>query len=252
MSKHDFKDHFSDQAEEYRTFRPSYPESLFKYLASIAPARDLAWDCATGTGQAALGLAGYFDNVIATDASEKQIANAVPHRKIDYRVAPAERTHIAEGSVDLITVAQALHWFELNAFFTESRRVLKENGIIAVWSYNLLKISTGIDAVIERFYHDVVGKCWPPERRLVEGGYKNIPFPFREIRSPRFNMIGDWPLDHLVGYLGTWSAVQKYKDANGDDPIKLIVDELKDAWGEPENKQKILWPLALRVGTYDT
>ena len=158
-----FKDHFSAQAGAYVKYRPGYPNELFKHLASLAPARELAWDCATGTGQAALGLVNHFDKVIATDASAKQISNAIPHEKIDYRVAPAEHAPIADNAVDLVVVAQALHWFETASFFAETKRVLKDRGIIAVWSYNLLRASPEVDAIIDDFYENTLGEYWPPE-----------------------------------------------------------------------------------------
>ena len=248
MNTTGFKDHFSSQAIIYSKYRPGYPDELFKYLASLAPARTLAWDCATGSGQAAMGLVKHFDKVIATDASEKQISSAIPHEKIDYRVAPAEHAPIADSAVDLIVVAQALHWFETALFFAEAKRVLKDRGVIAVWSYNLLEISSKVDAIIDDFYENTLGEYWPPERRLIESEYKDIAFPFEKIAAPVFAMSTLWSLDHLVGYLGTWSAVQKYKEITGRDPVESIISELRRAWGKSSRKRKVEWPLALRAG----
>ena len=171
MKKRNFKDHFSANAEKYGKYRPDYPAELFEFLSSLTPGHDLAWDCATGSGQAARGLVKYFHNIIATDASEQQIENAIRHEKILYQVALAHKTSLQTKTIDLITVAQALHWFDLERFYKEADRVLKQNGIIAVWTYNLLTISPGIDKIIKSFYYSVVGEFWPPERKFVESGY---------------------------------------------------------------------------------
>ncbi len=248
MSNIKLKDHFSSQAGGYAKYRPVYARGLFKYLASIAPANELAWDSATGSGQAALGLAEYFDKVTATDASEKQILHAVRHEKIEYKTAPSEQTDIADNSVDLITVAQALHWFDFDAFFAESKRVLKDNGVIAAWSYNLLQISPETDVIVNRLYKEILEGCWPAERKMVEEGYKGIVFPFDKIAIPDFSMKASWTLAHVIGYLETWSAVQKYKKINGSDPVLLITAALSDAWGDPELKKEIEWPLAVKAG----
>jgi SAM-dependent methyltransferase len=242
-----FKDHFSRQAADYAKFRPSYPKELFDYLGRIAPTRQLGWDCGTGNGQAAIGLASVFDRVIATDASEKQIANAQPHERVEYHVAPAENSGIESGTVDLIMVAQALHWFNLDRFYAEARRVLKPSGVFAASAYTLLRIEPAIDEIVNRYYHEVVGPFWPPERKLVEN-FAELPFPFRKINPPKFEMMAQWNLDHLIGYLGTWSATQRYIAARGGDPLGRITDELRTVWGAPQQIQKIVWPLILRIG----
>jgi SAM-dependent methyltransferase len=242
-----FKDHFSRQAADYAIFRPGYPRELFDYLGSIAPGRCLAWDCGTGNGQAAVGLASVFDRVIATDASEKQISNAEPHERVEYRVAPAENTGIPSGMVDLIMVAQALHWFDLDRFYDEARRVLRPGGILAASAYNLLRIEPAIEEVVKRYYYEVVGPFWPPERKLVEQ-FGNLPFPFQTIDPPKFDMTASWDLDHLIGYLGTWSSTQRFVAAKGSDPLKQITDDLRIAWGNRRQMRKIVWPLILRIG----
>ena len=242
-----FKDHFSGHAADYARFRPQYPDELFRYLAGVAPSPHLAWDCATGNGQAAVALADAFERVIATDASAEQIANATPHPKVEYRVAPAEASGINAHTVDLVTVAQALHWFDLNRFYAETRRVLKARGVIAVWSYNLLEITPAIDAVVNYYYDDVVDAYWPPERRLVER-FGELPFPFEEITSPQFEMRSEWTLQHLVGYLGTWSATQRFIAANEHNPLETIEESLRSAWGDGNSLRNVAWPLTLRVG----
>jgi len=246
MGKNNFKDHFSVHSEKYDKYRPDYPALLFKFLSSITPGHDLAWDCATGSGQAAHSLVEYFQKVIATDASEQQIKNAIRHKKILYKVAPADKTTIQTESIDLITVAQALHWFEFDQFYKEAKRVLKQNGIIAVWTYNLLTISPEIDSIIKHF--NVVGEFWPPERKLVENGYENIPFPFHKLQSPSFRMSAKWTIKQLIGYISTWSAVMRYRDNKGNDPIESIKKELSKLWGISSEFMDVYWPLSILIG----
>jgi SAM-dependent methyltransferase len=243
-----FKDYFSKQASEYTRYRPHYPGPLFQYLAELTIEHQLAWDCATGSGQAALGLTPYFDEIIATDASEKQITNAIAHRKITYLVSPAERTEIDSNAIDLIAVAQALHWFALDKFYGEVKRVLKTGGVIAAWSYGLLRISPPVDELLDKFYVDVVGPFWPTERKLVDDGYRSIPFPFQEFTSPAFSMEANWSLDYLLGYLGTWSSIQKFKEQNKANPLKGLARDLKQVWGRPEDEKRVRWPINMRVG----
>jgi SAM-dependent methyltransferase len=242
-----FKDHFSKQASDYAKFRPRYPQKLFDYLGSIAPSRQFAWDCGTGNGQAAVGLASVFDRVIATDASEKQIANAQSRKLVDYRVAPAENSGIESETLDLIMVAQALHWFDLGRFYAEARRVLKPDGILAASAYNLLRVEPVIDEVVNRYYYEVVGPFWPSERKLVEQ-FADLSVPFREIGPPKFEMTAQWNLDHLLGYLQTWSSTQRFIAAKGTDPLEQIIDELRTAWGDSQQTRNVTWPLVLRIG----
>jgi len=242
-----FKDYFSKQAADYAKFRPRYPQTLFEYLGSIARSRHIAWDCATGNGQAAVGLASVFDRVIATDASETQIANAQSHERIAYGVAPADNSGIAPETIDLIMVAQALHWFDLDCFYAEARRVLKNNGVFAASAYNLLNVEPAIDLVVNRYYYEVVGPFWPPERKLVEQ-FADLPFPFHKVDAPKFEMTAQWNLDHLLGYLQTWSSTQRFIAANASDPLEQIIDELRAAWGDSQQTRNVAWPLVLRLG----
>jgi SAM-dependent methyltransferase len=201
-------------------------------------------------GQAAVGLASVFDRVFATDAGEKQIANAQSHEMVEYRVAPAENSGIGSETIDLLLVAQALHWFDLDRFYAEARRVLKPEGVLAASAYNSMHIEPAIDDVVNRYYYEVVGPFWPPERRLVEQ-FAHLPFPFQEIDPPKFEMTASWDLAHLVGYLRTWSSTQRFNAAKGGDPVKEISDELGSAWGAPERTRNLSWPLTLRVGVND-
>jgi SAM-dependent methyltransferase len=249
MTKSRFADHFSGIAARYADFRPTYPPALFAWLAALAPGHGLAWDCAAGSGQASLGLAAHFDRVVATDASAQQIAAARPHARIDYRVAPAESSGLAAASADLITVAQALHWFDLDRFYAEARRVLQPDGVIAVWTYGVLLLDDPrLDARVQAFYRDTVGPYWPPERHHVETGYRALPFPFPEITPPPLEMETRWTLPQLLGYLGSWSATARYAAARGSDPVAALAAELAPLWGEAEQARAMAWPLSLRVG----
>ncbi len=243
-----FKDRFSGHASEYAQFRPHYPRPLFQYLADIAPERSCVWDCATGNGQAAVALAEFFDRIVATDASEKQIANAEAHNKISYRVASAERSELSSASLDLITVAQALHWFERYAFYAEAKRVLKPNGVLAVWCYNLFKISPEIDRLVAGFYAETLGPYWDFERKLVETEYSTIDFPFDELAPPAFHMEAEWTLDQVLGYLRTWSATKNFMADRGVDPVTELSGPLQSLWGNAEATKIIAWPIGMRIG----
>lgn len=243
-----FADHFSGVSAAYATFRPRYPDALFEFLAREAPARSEAWDAGTGSGQAAVGLARYFRHVTATDASGAQIERATPRANIEYRVGSAETSGLNAASVDLVTAAQALHWFDRPRFWAEARRVLRPRGLIAVWTYHLLAISPQIDAMVRRFYGDVVGPYWPPERRLVEARYQSIAFPFAESAAPDFEIEQSLSLDDVAGYIRTWSATRAFIRHHGRDPVDDLVRELAPAWGPTEQSRPARWPVAMRVG----
>lgn len=243
-----FQDHFSHIAQNYAAFRPTYPPALFAWLATQAHGHALAWDCATGNGQAALGLVQVFDQVVATDASAQQLLQAPAHDRIRYQVAPAEQTPFTDASVDVITVAQALHWFDRAAFFEECARVLKPRGLLAVWTYGPLHVhGADVDSVLQHYYHNVVGPYWPPERVWVESGYEGIQLPFTEIEAPSFEMTADWDMHALLGYLGSWSASHAYQKAHGTDPRAQIMAELQVVWGDANVKRRITWSLTLRA-----
>ena len=240
------KDNFSSRSDQYAQFRPTYPDALFDYLLSIVPATDSAWDCGTGNGQVAHRLAAKFATVYATDISRQQMDNAVVLPNIHYSVQSAEKTDFSDSSFDLITVAQAIHWFDFDAFYKEVSRTVRSGGVLAVIGYNLIRISPAIDAVVDRFYRDVVGPYWDKERRYIDEGYRTIPFPFDEIKTPSFKNAFTWTLDHLIGYIGTWSAVKHYEKKNGSGPVELIRDELRQAWGEVGSRA-VDFPMLLRV-----
>ncbi len=243
-----FKDYFSRQSSNYAQYRPRYPCELFEYLASLCQSCDRAWDCATGSGQAALELARFFPQVTATDGSATQIRQAPSHPHVAYQVALADRSGLADRSIDLVTVAQAAHWFSLDAFYAEVRRVVKPGGIVALWCYELMTVSEAVDPLINYFYRTVVDPYWPPERNLVENHYRTLLFPFSEIDAPTFLMETRWTLEQLCGYLLTWSASQNYLEATGNNPLDEVSDRLLHAWGNPDEAKPIYWPLHLRVG----
>ena len=243
-----FADHFSGVSAAYAAFRPRYPDALFDFLAQAAPARDAVWDAGTGSGQAAVGLARHFRHVIATDASGSQIEHATPDPRVSYRVCPAEACDLDDRSVDLVTAAQALHWFDRSRFWVEARRVLRPAGVIAVWTYIMLEIAPRIDVIIHRFYHDVVGPYWPPERRITEERYQTIEFPFAEFAAPNFVIEQPVTLDDVAGYVRTWSATRRFVQQHGHDPVDGLVAELAQAWGAPQQSRLARWPVAMRVG----
>ena len=243
-----FRDHFSGHAGSYAEFRPRYPAALFDFLAAVSPSRRRAWDCATGNGQAALDLAARFEAVVATDASARQLEEAFPHERVTYRVAPAERSGLPDASFDLVTVAQALHWFDVEAFWVEVRRVLVPGGVVAAWCYSMLETEPAIDAILDRFYHDTVGPWWPPERHLVEEGYRSLPLPFEPIGAPAFAITLALDLEGLLGYVRTWSAVRRYAAEHGSDPVDALREEIAPSWGDPARRRAVRWPIHLRVG----
>lgn len=247
--KPNFQDHFSAVAAKYGSFRPTYPDNLFAYLAKVSPAGTTVWDCAAGNGQASAGLAGNFARVVATDASAEQIAAAPAHPRIEYRVAPAEASGLPDASVGLVTVAQALHWFDLPKFYAEVRRVLVPNGVLAVWCYGILELEgESVHRLAYDYYATTLDAYWPPSRRLVEAGYKTLPFPFPELTPPAFRMETRWTLEQLLGYFSTWSATNAYIKANGHNPLEPLREKLVATWGDPQKPRTITWPLSLRLG----
>lgn len=241
-----FKDHFSGHADAYARYRPDYPPALFAWLASVAPDRERAWDCATGNGQAAVTLAEHFGEVIATDASEKQVRNAFPHPRVSYRVAPAEVSGIEGGSVALVTVAQALHWFDIPAFYAEAGRVLRPGGVLAAWAYDVFRSTPAVDRIVDHLYRNVVGPYWPPDRKMIESGYREVVLPFEPVEAPPFAMEKPWTADDVLGYLRTWSVTRGFMEAQGYDPVATIADDLRRAWGD--GAITVRWPLYLKVG----
>lgn len=241
------KDNFSAQAAVYAQYRPGYPPALFDYLETLSGSRQAAWDCATGNGQIAIGLSAFFEKVYATDISEKQLAHAAAAGNIEYRVEPAEASSFADHTFDLIVVAQAIHWFRFDHFYREVKRTLKQGGVLVVTGYDLLRISPAIDAVLEDFHERVVGPYWDPERIYVDERYKTIPFPFTELPVPDLVYKTAWDLEHLLGYVNTWSAVQHYIKAKDANPVDMLRESLQEVW-TPGTSKSIIFPILLRAG----
>jgi SAM-dependent methyltransferase len=244
----DFEDHFSRVAGVYARHRPGYPGELFEYLASVAPARDLAWDCATGSGQAALSLAEHFARVVATDASAEQLAHAFAHPRVEYRREPAEGTDLPDRAVDLVTVAVAAHWFDLERFYAEVRRVSRPGAVLAIWGYFGTVIAPELDRLITRLSLGMLGDSWPAQVHYVRDGYRTLPFPFEELAHPAFENRADWDLDQMAGFIESWSASRLYLERHGRHALEEIWPDFRRAWGRPGERRAIRWPLHLRVG----
>jgi SAM-dependent methyltransferase len=241
------KDNFSKQADLYSKFRPGYPKKLFDFLLPLVADRKAAWDCGTGNGQVAVKLSNYFNEVYATDLSAAQINNAEKRENIFYKIESAEETLLPDNKFDLITVAQAIHWFDFEKFYSQVNRTLKPGGVIAVTGYHIFRINEEINAMIDDFYKVTTGSYWDKEREYVDNHYKTIPFPFKEIDTPDFLMNYNWQFDQVIGYLNTWSAVQHYIRKNNDNPVEKFAIKLKKAWGDVL-KRKVSFPVFMRAG----
>ena len=239
---------FATEAAQYAHLRPTYPENLFAFLSTTAASRDVAWDCATGNGQAATHLARYFGRVMATDESAEMIAQAPRDPRIEYRVAEAEDSGIETDSVDLVTVASAIHWFDLSRFYEEVRRVVRPAGVVAAWTYYTPVFGNDIDAIIERLAQDVLADFWDERLHYVVDEFHDLPFPFEPIEAPPFRTDMGWDMDDLLGYFETWSSSVKYREVNHERPTKQIEDKLARAWGDPEQKRDLHVPLYMRLG----
>jgi len=235
-------------AREYANFRPGYPPELFAWLARISPAHDAAWDCGCGSGQASVALAEHFSVVHATDVALEQIAAARPHARVQYSVAPAEASGLDDCSVDLVTVAQALHWFDVAAFYAEAKRVARRGAALVVWTYPRPQF---VDAELDHrffvFYSEVVGSHWPKERKHVETGYRTLSFPFEEIAAPEFGIELEWSLDQVVGYVSSWSATSRYREVLGADPVPLLRQSLGAVWPATGARVAVRMPLGVRA-----
>lgn len=241
------KDNFSVQSAAYAQFRPTYPHELYDYLLSLVEEKNTAWDCATGSGQVARELAKHFKQVFGTDISENQLKHAARLDNISYLTEPSEHSSFSDHVFDLVTVAQAIHWFQFDAFYLEVKRTLKPGGIFAAFGYGIMEIDKKVDVVIHKLYDGILGTYWDEERRYIEQKYLTIPFPFEEITAPAFSINTTWNFDQLIGYLNTWSSLQHYKKAHDQNPLDLVFEELKNAWGNDIEK-KVIFPVLLRLG----
>jgi SAM-dependent methyltransferase len=243
-----FADHFSGHAAAYADARPRYPSALFDWLAAQCARHALAWDAGCGNGQASVALAAHFDAVFATDPSAPQVAAAEPHPRVRYAVEPAERCSLADASADLVTVAQAYHWFDAAAFCREARRVLAPGGVVASWTYAESRVAPGVDAVFDHLNDTLVVCDWPPERAHVVNGYRDLPFPFVPIAAPPFEHGCEWTLGQYAAYLRSWSACQRYAKRTGGDAVAEVLPAMAAAWGDAAQARRVRWPMTLRVG----
>jgi ubiquinone/menaquinone biosynthesis C-methylase UbiE len=241
------KDNFSAQASLYAQYRPTYPKEWYEFLMAIVPARETAWDCATGNGQIAGHLCKYIKTVYATDLSEKQVENAVGADNIFYKVEAAEHTAFPSQYFDLITVGQAIHWLQFDQFYREVKRVAKPGGILAIVGYNIFRSEPAIDSIIDRFYFEITGPYWDKERRYVDEQFRTIPFPFEEIPSPTLVNTMQWTFENVLGFLNSWSAVEHYKKKHGTNPVDLVYEELRGLWPEGAARE-IKFPILMRTG----
>lgn len=241
------KDRFSTRVDLYKNFRPGYPPQILEMFSKLLSADSFVLDCGTGNGQLAILLATYFKQIIAIDVSENQILSATKHPSISYRVASAEKTGLADQSVDLITVAQAVHWFNFNQFYKEVKRILKPNGFIAIVGYGLLQVESPVKPVLDQIYYHVLKNFWDPERKYIDEEYKTIPFPFDEKTVPTFSISYQWTVEQFIGYLCTWSACKLYESKNGLNPVEELSAQIRMCWGT--GKRQVTFPTLLRLGT---
>lgn len=239
-------DRFSTQASQYARYRIDYPPALYAWLLPQVPGRQRAWDCATGNGQVAAVLAGHFVHVEATDISAAQLAQAPALPNVTYQLSAAEHTPFSAASFDLVTVAQALHWFNSDAFNAEVQRVLQPGGVVAEWGYGLLQISPALDALVRTFHDDTMGPHWDANRWHITDEYARLPFPFAQVQTARFEVRRQWSAEWLLNYLRTWSSVVKYAQQHGHDPVQAIADEVTRLWGPVE--RDVRFPVFARLG----
>jgi SAM-dependent methyltransferase len=237
-----FADHFSAVASDYAHARPEYPDALFAWIASVAPATGQVWEAGCGSGQASRGLARHFDQIHASDPSAAQIAQARAPANVSFTVEPGERCRLPDASVDAVCVAQALHWFDRDAFFAECVRVLRPGGVLVAWGYQDIVVPPAL-VVANEALQQAVAPYWPPERRLIDEAYAGFDWPFPAIEVPAFELRAQWTLSRLLGYFASYSASKRYREATGRDPVEAHAPALAAAWGDPDRAREVQWPL---------
>lgn len=243
-------DNFSSHPGNYATFRPKSPQAIFDLLYANTQCFDAAWDCGTGNGQVAAELAKKFGRVYGTDISGTQLAHATQADNISYMQERAEATTLADKTIDLITLAQAIHWFDFDAFYKEVNRVARPGAVIAAWTYNLVRLTPEVNKVVDHLYHDITSPWWDPERRYIDEAYTTIPFPFRELHPPPIHIKQQWDAEQLIGYLGTWSGVKNYIKDTGNDPVSFVANDLRNAFGNAQTLA-VTFPINIRIGIVD-
>jgi ubiquinone/menaquinone biosynthesis C-methylase UbiE len=241
------KDLFSGHAKDYAAFRPKYPDAFVKSVSRLVKYRGVVWDCACGSGQLSLPLADHFQLVLASDISEGQIEQARGHRGILYTVQPAEQTDFPDEFFDMVVVGQAIHWFDHEAFYREANRVMGPGAVIVAIGYGLMRVSAEVDAVLDHFYKNITGPYWEPERKYIDEAYQSLPFPFEPIEVPTYEIPCNWTFAQMMGYLNTWSAVKKYEQENGMNPLSLVATDLEQAWGGVANR-RVVFPGFVKAG----
>lgn len=240
-------DNFSSTAADYAIYRPESPREVFDFLYSNVNGFGTAWDCGTGNGQVATKLAERFKLVYGTDISTEQLHHAVLRNNIIYMQQRAEQCSLPDRSVDLITVGQAIHWFDFDAFYKEVCRVARPGALIAAWTYTVLRLTPAVNEVIDHLYLDITHAYWDKQRDLVDARYRTLPFPFKEVQSPDFEIVKKYSLKQLIGYLSTWSGVRHYMMKEKTDPVAMITADLEKAWGR-ERELEVRWPVHMRAG----
>lgn len=236
----------------YAQFRPRYPSALVAFLATLSPTRDLAIDVGCGNGQLTVQLAEFFTSVIGADPSPDQLASARSHPRVRYRRAGADELPCPDGTANLITSAQAAHWFDLPAFYAEVRRVAAPGAVVALITYGRQHLDAELDGRFQEFYREEMGPYWPPERRFVDDGYRTLEFPFDEIDTPAFEIRASFDLAALLGYLSTWSATRNAREAGRTDILERFTADITELWGDPSTNRPVGWPISLRVAPVDS
>lgn len=242
--------HFGGHASEYAKYRPSYPETLFETIFRTVQNKGLAWDCGTGNGQVAVRLGEDFQKVHATDINSRQLEEAREHPRVSYLCSPAHHSELEDHSVDLVTVASAVHWFDIEAFYGEVQRVLKTDGILALWTYAPELLGPApLAEVVRSLAQETFLDDWPEGIEWVSRHYADLPFPFQEIPCPKIDYPLQWDFDSLAGWVQTWSAFNRHKARTGIDLGDYVKESLREVWpGSIDQVVNLDFPLYVRVG----